>query len=399
MANAGARSGVMNRARSDLRVLAKLLVVVTLLALPTAVVLKGYAAHDGFLRLIYFGQKFADTSLPEVRAIDPPRLTEWGYDGQFYAQVALVPLLDRPELSRAVDDPTYRARRIGLPLLAFAFGLGRPWLVLQSYAVLNLFFAFVLAAALYRYSSLHNGRDFLLAGALLWSTGALASLARALPDFPAVVLGVVGTISNLPAVAAALCFACGGLFKETSALTFIACAWPDYRDDKARFKRWLIISAVMSVPLALWFVYMYAMLSGGMGWETENFSRPFAGIARKLHDASANLVFTTGGGRKERLFEFICPLSLLVQAAYLFFRPRLDSELWRFGIGFAVLLFFLGASIWVEQYSSPRVLLPLTFSFNLLLHKHERGSLYAAWYVAGNLGMAWLCLRALPFFR
>ena len=46
-------------------------------------------------------------------------------------------------------------------------------------------------AAFLRHVGLERPRDFLLAAALLWSTGTLVSLQRALTDFPAAALGVV----------------------------------------------------------------------------------------------------------------------------------------------------------------------------------------------------------------
>jgi hypothetical protein len=80
---------------------------------------------------------------------------------------------------------------------------------------------------------------------------------------------------------------------------------------------------------------------------------------------------------------------------YLFVKPRFDDEAWRLGIGFVLLLYLLGNSIWVEQNGYCRTLLPLTFSFNLLLHKHEPGTRFTAWYVAGDVGMGWKCFEYL----
>ena len=94
-------------------------------------------------------------------------------------------------------------------------------------------------------------------------------------------------------------------------------------------------------------------------------------------------------------FELLGPLSLVIQAVYLIAKPRFDDEAWRLGIGFALLLCLLGSSPWVAQNGYCRILLPLTFSFNFLLHKHEPRTRFAAWYVAGNVGMDWKCLKYL----
>jgi hypothetical protein len=128
-----------------------------------------------------------------------------------------------------------------------------------------------------------------------------------------------------------------------------------------------------------------------------NFSFPFVALAHKLwqaiHDFSG--VFLQGPVHLQAydLFEILAPLSLVIQAGYLIAKPRIDDQAWRLGIGFALLLCVLGRSPWVAQNGYCRILLPLTFSFNLLLHKHEPGTKFAAWYVAGNVGMCWKCFK------
>ena len=59
----------------------------------------------------------------------PPGFT---YDGQFYAQLALDPLLRNPAIDRALDQPPYRARRILFSWTAWLAGFGRPWWVPTS---------------------------------------------------------------------------------------------------------------------------------------------------------------------------------------------------------------------------------------------------------------------------
>ena len=68
-----------------------------------------------------------------------------------------------------------------------------------------------------------------------------------------------------------------------------------------------------------------------------------------------------------------------------------------FGLGaaWAVLFLFLGPQVWGEQYASTRVLLPLTFAFNVRLHSAAGARGDRAWFVAGNAGLAWMALSAL----
>ena len=146
--------------------------------------------------MIRFGEKFKDRALPEIQELSGVWSGRGGYDGQFYAQLALRPALNDEALDRALDNPSYRARRIGLPFLAYCLGAGKSASVLQIYALLNVAFWLLLLAAIMRFIGYTRPRDLLLAAALLWTTGTLTSVARALTDLPAVVLGVLAIYSS-----------------------------------------------------------------------------------------------------------------------------------------------------------------------------------------------------------
>jgi hypothetical protein len=78
-------------------------------------------------------------------------------------------------------------------------------------------------------------------------------------------------------------------------------------------------------------------------------------------------------------------LGLLSQFCFFAFRIRWRDPWWRVGASFAVLMAFLGDAVW-EGYPSaaPRVLLPMTLAFNILVPRR-------AWWpillLAGNLGV------------
>src|SRR6204780_5500527 len=78
--------------------------------------------HTGFSSLIDFGERFAPRRLPERS--DQPLYTygRSGYDGQFYAQLAVAGNPFDPALARALDAPVYRTRRMLLPALAHLAG-------------------------------------------------------------------------------------------------------------------------------------------------------------------------------------------------------------------------------------------------------------------------------------
>ena len=88
---------------------------------------KWYEPDTGLTALIKFGERLEHRRLPSVQAV-PRRIyaDSIGYDGQFYAQLAVDPLLGDPGIGVALDAPAYRARRILFSWTAYLAGLGRP---------------------------------------------------------------------------------------------------------------------------------------------------------------------------------------------------------------------------------------------------------------------------------
>ena len=379
--------------KTGYRSLIGIVLLAILLVPPTRILLHHYSADSGFLGLIYFGKAFKEKVLPDVQKISPVTKSWWGYDGQYYAQIALRPALSDDALARALDNPIYRSRRIGLPFLAYCLGIGNSYWILQIYALLNFVFWLLLTATIIRFIGYNNFKDLSLAIALLWSSGTLTSVARSLTDFPAVVLGVLAIFSSSKWRIAAILFGTSAMVKETSALSFAALPWRNkYR--KMEVKRAVISSFIMVLPITLWFIYVHVQMPSGSVAGAHNFSQPLSGITHKLYDAALGFTAGLAGASAHRqtalFFEVLCPLSLVIQAIYLVAKPRAGSAAWRFGIGFVILLSILGKSVWVEQYAYCRVLLPLTFSFNLLIHQHESGARFGTWYLFGNAGMFWV---------
>ena len=63
-----------------------------------------YIPQKGFSGLVQFGDSFVERQLPEVRALNPYVMEHsMGYDGQFYAQLAVRPDPADPEVQRAMD--------------------------------------------------------------------------------------------------------------------------------------------------------------------------------------------------------------------------------------------------------------------------------------------------------
>lgn len=377
----------MKRIQSHLITIAFLVILV----IPVVqILLTHYSPDDGFLGLIYFGRDFYENALPEIKEISPVTSSPSGYDGQFYAQLALHPTLTDLDIVRAMDNPSYRARRIGLPILAFCLGLGKPSWILQIYALLNVGFWIVLLIIIYRYVGLKQLRDWLLVFALLWTTGTLTSVERSLTDFPATVLGALALFSGNNWIFAASLLGFSGLVKETSVLSYAVISWKN-GISKIDINRLFITALLLFLPLAIWLMIVNFRLPSGTEMGIGNFDFPFFGIANKVwNDIHTLLTGGIGASRLDRLkliSEIISVLSLIVQAVYILVNPRFKSAKWRFGIGFVILLVLLGEGIWVEQLAYCRALLPLTFSFNMLIHEHEYGHKYWFWYLLGNGGM------------
>src|SRR3954468_10475861 len=160
----------------------------------------------GFTALIGFpvGSEY---EAPALRQVPHYQYSGSGvYDGQFYAQRALDPLLRDPDVDHAMDLAPFRARRILFSWTAYAAGLGRPAWILEAYALQNVAAWLVLAALLARWMPPGHPRGLLAWAACLFSHGMLWSLRFALLDGPSLALTVwaVSLAENQRPVASAL---------------------------------------------------------------------------------------------------------------------------------------------------------------------------------------------------
>lgn len=121
-----------------------------------------FVPGQGLTYFVAFGSETEPDRLPRVRPLnyylaeDSP-----GYDGQYYAQLAMDPLLRDPALPTAIDNLPYRARRILFPAMAFVAGAGRPAGILHAYAALNVVCWPLLALVLLRWFPPRQWDDFL----------------------------------------------------------------------------------------------------------------------------------------------------------------------------------------------------------------------------------------------
>ncbi len=363
--------------------------------IPFGMVMDQYSSDEGFIPVIQFGKRWKGRQLAEVKALDVEVLSRFGYDGQFYAQLAVDPALRHPDMQDALDRPQYRARRIGLPLMAYVLGAGQTWWILQSYALVNLMFWTLLFLLLWKTVGFHRVRDICLTIALLWTTGTLVSVSKALTDLPAVVVSLAAISLPISSLWCLLILGFAGLIKETSLLSYPA-AWDVFRKTGWWSVRGVACLLILVLPLALWLLYVQMALALGRPVGSGNFGWPILNIYDKLVLAIADIRASgneTLFFRIGQMLEIVSLFSMIIQAIYVVKRPRWADRYWQFGIGFAILFFVLGPSVLAGQYAFTRVLLPLTVAFNLLIHRYEGTRGYAWWFVLGNIGLGGLAFR------
>ena len=340
-------------------------------------------AQTGFSSLIVFGDQFAARRLPQL--LDVPLYTyarSAGYDGQFYAQLAVAGNPFDPGLKRALDSPSYRERRILFPLLIHLVGLGDPARVIQAYALANLLCFLILAALLARWwfppTDLHNLIRWI---GTLFGAGMIVSVTRSLTDGPALLVIAVGVrlLETRRTIIGAAVLAAAGLIRETSALCGGAFASPQLKGRQ--WVRASLAALVCAGPTVLWAAVLSHHDGGGAG--SRNFDLPFVSFGRKLNEVYQ--VWRRSGFDAYARTELCALVALATQLGFLIVRPRPDLIWWRIGAAFSLLWVFLGWTVWEGTPSAAtRVLLPLTLAFNVLAPRTRWG---LALLIAGNLSV------------
>ncbi len=328
-----------------------------------ALVLAKFDPTTGFNSLIRFGETWSERRLPVLQGYSIATAPDSaGYDGQFYAQIAIDPALRDPALGTALDAPSYRARRILAPLIAFLAGLGQPGVILQLYALLNVGCWLGLAWLLYREIGHADLIAFARWTACLFSLGALDSVRQSLVDLPALLLLVCAVRASSSANPLPVSWlSLGHLTKETHFLASVAlAAWP--RPDARR----VLGLAVSALPLGLWMIYVSAQLpsspnQSGLG----NFTWPLFGMFQQI-GASVTELFS-GNFDSRHVFGLLGISGLILQAGVLWCQRDTTNAWWRIGAAYSILFLFFGPWIWSGYWAAFRAVLPLTIAFNLLL--------------------------------
>jgi hypothetical protein len=374
--------------RTKRRSLRHLLVPLACLAC-AALFLKGVSRswhrEDGFTSLIRFGSKFDERSLDTLKAVPHVVLPEsYGYDGQFYVQLALDPLLNDPQLTRAIDNVAYRSRRILFSWTAWLLGAGKPAWVIQAYAVQNLIFWLAGAILLFSWLPPRCWFDFLRWAAILFSAGWVDSVTHALLDGPALFLLLLSVWlceRGRPIWGAAL-LGVSALGKETNLLAG-PMLFDGLRLDRQGIKTFLLRSLLLVLPFALWlgFIQYRFGLHGSAG--SRNFGLPLVGWVGKCRDLMSAV--SEHGWLTRYWLTALCVIGTLVQMAYFVSRWDFSNRWWRIGLAYTLLGLCLGAAVLEGTPGAfARTLLPLAAAFNLSLQPTWKGWLLLP---IGNLGV------------
>jgi hypothetical protein len=327
-----------------------------------------YDSAYGFTGLIQFASS-AEEEIAAVRDVPHARFPgAGGYDGQFYAQLAVDPLLRDPGIDRALDNPPYRARRILFSWTAWAAGLGRPAWILQAYAVQNAVAWLLLAWLLARLLPPTSVRNFAAWCGCLFSHGLLISARLALVDGPSllVVAAAVTAVASSRHWLGAALLGVSGLARETNLAAGVVLA-PAGRWDARGVLRLVLGALVAVLPLALWLDYLRSIYRGATLAGGDHLVAPVTTFLRAWEEA-IRLVSQNGWASYGR-FNLMVVIALTTQAAWVVLSvKRWREPWWRVGIAYVALMLTVHWVVW-EGYPGAitRVVLPLTVAFNLLL--------------------------------
>ncbi len=356
------------------------------MALFLAAIARFYIPPTGFSSLIAIGAKLDSHAVTALRDV-PHYVYEdsWGYDGSYYVQIALHPLLDEPALAGAIDNLPYRAKRILLSWLAWGLGAGQPEWIVQAYALLNVVSWLGLATLLWRWFPPNSLDNFLRWAGVMFSHGVCMSVRDSLADGPSLLLVAVAVmlVEKGRRNAGTMLLAVATLGKETSLLAVPALLRGKKKTGWRRAIGLAVRSVLVALPLLAWMIYVRWRVGpvgdAGLG----NFALPLTGWLGKWSDTVADL--RRPGFSWSHLATLLAVIALTVQCAFVGLRWRPTEIWWRVGAPFAALLVLLGQPVWEGAPGAVfRVLLPLTLAFNVLV---PRGRRWLPLLLVGNLSV------------
>jgi hypothetical protein len=345
-----------------------------------------YHPPFGFTALIEFPGATHTDELPIVQST-PHYDTDrgGGYDGQFYAQLAVEPLLRDPRIDRSMDLAPYRAHRILVSWVAFAIGLGNPRWILEAYALQNVATWLLLAWLLTRWIPPVDARRFVLWATCLWSHGMLMSVRCALVDGPSVLLLALAAVAaegNRPLVTA-LVLGAAGLARETNLLAGTVLTRFLRRD----LRSWVKVAGcalLAAIPLLLWLDYLRSIYRSLTFVGGDHITTPLAGLGRKLSMAIAE-AGRSGSVAQDGWLTLAALGALAVQSACVAYalaaRPRHPWAL--IAAPFVLLALVTHEVVWEGSPGAfTRVFLPITVGASALVARQE----HPPWWLIAGVG-------------
>lgn len=351
-----------------------------------------------FWEHLYLGQEFENRAIEPMKGIGVPARTPYGYDGQFYSQLALDPLLLREDLSRALDIRS-RASRILLPAVCWVAGVGKTKWILSVYIFSNYVFVVILVVLLLKIGIAEDGRGIALLIAIMWSSGVIVSTERALLDLPAVTLLLLACLASQGS--GVVWFSLAMLTREAS-LTSAGCLIrnEDRFDFRTAIKLFGLITAGI-FPWVMWMLYIRwrlgAMEMGGGAVSVEVFTSYLQAWGAKwegLKELPIRWGLFYFSNWERSVWEILALSSISFQAGWIAIRWKLRSPFWWMALGNLLYIPIMGSDGFSEQEGFCRILLPLTVGFNLVLSEN-RGKWFWVWFVLGNVGMFGLLRKML----
>lgn len=350
-----------------------------------AVCAQFYLPDKGFTYTVMFGDRMNPRYLPELQSTPHFELPDsYGYDAQYYAQIAMRPRLTDTELQQAVDNLPYRARRILFSVIPYALAGGDAVAALHIFAVQNIVCWVLLGILLLRWFPPGTPDNFVRWAGVMLSFGLCFSVRGALVDGPSLLLIAVGMAlleMGRPWVSATV-LGIAGLAKETNILAGAAFAVPE-RNDVRGWGLTILRGALVLLPLAAWVICLKLWLGSGGDAGARNFALPFAGFVEKWGETFAQL--RADGFKSFARWNLFVLVALTVQFLFFAVRPNWRNPWWRIAAAYSLLMVMLGQAVW-EGYpgAASRVLLPMALAFNILV---PRGRWWWLVLVLGNLAV------------
>jgi hypothetical protein len=340
-----------------------------------------YRPGFGFTAVLLFNQHTADTRVEAMRDVPvyvPPGV---GYDGQYYVQLAVDPLLREPSIDRALDSPPFRARRILFAWTAWVLGFGRPAWVVEAYCVQNLLFWLLFAIWLRRRLRADTVQDLLVWCACVLTPGLLDSMRMGLVDGPSLLIVALGveSIERGRLWTGALTLGVAGLGRETNLLA--AAALVPRRWRWREFGRAAGAGLLVLLPTLIWFDYLRSIYRSTVTQALDQLAAPVVSYANAWHRVFH--AADRAGWLSVDSLPLLAVAGITAQGVHLLTIRTGRGAWWRAGLAFLGLMLLIRGEIWLGAYA--RVLLPLTLAFNLSV---PRGRQFWTIFTLGNLGLA-----------